>query len=90
MIHTYIAYYITILAKIVHQVPLPFLTITILSNAVAFFIELYLDYRQSKLLKTSNIPSKLQKYLDKDEFDDMRNYVGNNLTIDFIMCERAF
>ncbi|EFC38546.1 predicted protein [Naegleria gruberi] len=88
MIHTYIAYYITILAKIVHQVPLPFLTITILSNAVAFFIELYLDYRQSKLLKTSNIPSKLQKYLDKDEFDDMRNY--SILRLGFSRLENAY
>ncbi|KAG2388572.1 hypothetical protein C9374_000011 [Naegleria lovaniensis] len=75
MLHLYVAHYATKLANIVQQVPLPFLAITILFNAIAFFIELYLDYRQSRLLKTStNIPSKLQDYIDKDEYDDMRNY----------------
>jgi len=76
MLHHTIAHYASLLANIVQQIPLPFLTITILSNAVAFFVELYLDYRQSKLLKTSRVPIKLQEYIDRDEFDDMRNYVG--------------
>ena len=78
MLHLYVAHYATKLANIVQQVPLPFLTITIICNAIAFFIELYLDYRQSRLLKTStNIPSKLKDYIDKDEYDDMRNYVSS-------------
>eukprot|EP00761_Pharyngomonas_kirbyi_P004717 gb/GECH01004722.1/.p1 GENE.gb/GECH01004722.1/~~gb/GECH01004722.1/.p1 ORF type:complete len:430 (+),score=69.91 gb/GECH01004722.1/:1-1290(+) len=50
------------------------LPLTILSSAIVWIIEFYLDVRQSRKLRNIEIPQKLAPFLDEEEFATMQSY----------------
>lgn len=50
----------------------------IICNAIVYIIEFYLDFRQSRHLKQTNLPDELHGYgIDENEFHEMKDYVIN-------------
>ncbi|KAL9644902.1 hypothetical protein ABK040_005382 [Willaertia magna] len=88
MLPQFLINYVHSLSSTLQQLPLPFLFLTLCTNAIVYIIELYLDYRQSKLLKHAKIPERLVDYIDEEEFEDMKNY--SILRLSFSRLENTY
>lgn len=53
-----------------------YIAITLVCHLIVFLFEFYFDIRQSRILSLQKaLPTKLQSYVDKEEFEDMQTYV---------------